>query len=120
VVDDRGDAPAREQKLSFAQISRRLNQVANFLRSLGVQRGDRMLLMLPNAVSLWEVTLAAMKLGAIVSPATMLLNEADLQDRIERGSLRHVVADAAVTCLHAIASVCVSTNRWGEIPMLLP
>ena len=92
VVEDGGS----ETKLTFAELSARSNQAANFLRSQGVRRGDRLLIMLPNVVPLWEVTLAAMKLGVVISPASTLLTPADLQDRIERGEMRHVLADAAV------------------------
>ncbi len=84
-----------ETRVSFAQMSERSNRVANFLRQAGVKRGDRVLVMLPNVVPLWEITLAAMKLGAVISPATTLLVAADLQDRIDRGEMRHVIADAA-------------------------
>ncbi len=93
------DAPAlwiveedgREAKLSFAEMSRRSNQVANWLRSLGVARGDRVLLMLGNEVPLWEVMLAAIKLGAVIIPATTLLTPEDLEDRISRGQVKHLV-----------------------------
>ena len=50
-----------------------------------------MLLMLGNVVPLWETMLAAMKLGAVVIPATTLLTPSDLADRVERGRVRHVV-----------------------------
>lgn len=93
IVDDQG----KEEKLSFAELSERSNRVANYLRSRGVKRGDRMLIMLGNVVPLWEITLAAMKLGAVISPAAMLLIKADLQDRIERGGMRHVFVDPSVT-----------------------
>jgi len=84
-----------EQRLSFAQMAERSNRVAHWLRSRGVKRGDRMLLMLGNVVPLWEITLAAIKLGAVVSPATTLLSADDLRDRVQRGQMRHVIADAA-------------------------
>ena len=84
-----------EQRFSFAQMSARSNRVANWLRGRGVKRGDRMLLMLGNVVPLWEITLAAIKLGAVVSPATTLLSADDLRDRVQRGQMRHVIADAA-------------------------
>ena len=90
VVDEDGT----ETKLTFAEMAERSNQVANFLRSLGVKRGDRILVMLANVVPLWEVMLAAIKLGAVVIPATTLLAHDDLLDRIERGNVRHVVAAA--------------------------
>ena len=80
-----------ETKLSFAEMSRRSNQVANFLRGHGVKRGDAVLMMLGNVVPLWEVMLACMKLGAVIIPATTLLNTEDLRDRFERGGVRHVV-----------------------------
>jgi acetyl-CoA synthetase len=80
-----------ETKLSFAEMSRRSSQVANFLRAQGVKRGDAVLMMLGNVVPLWEVMLACMKLGAVIIPATTLLNTDDLKDRFERGGVRHVI-----------------------------
>src|SRR5207244_2667862 len=68
------------------------NQVANFLRALGARRGDHILLMMANEAPLWEVFLAAMKLGAVVIPAAPLLTVEDLRDRLERGNVRHVIA----------------------------
>jgi acetyl-CoA synthetase len=84
-----------EQRYSFQQLAARSNQVANHLRALGVRRGERVLLMLGNDVALWETMLAAFKLGAVVIPATALLNPVDLHDRIERGQVRHLVVGAA-------------------------
>lgn len=82
-------------KLSYAELSAASNRVANHLRALGVQRGDRILLMLGNELALWEVMLAAIKLGAVLIPATALLTTEDLRDRLQRGQVRHVVAASA-------------------------
>src|ERR1700676_860063 len=82
----------REAKLSFAALSRRSNQVANFLRAQGLKRGDHLLLLLGNVVPLWETMLAAMKLGVVVIPATTLLTPDELRDRLDRGRARVVVA----------------------------
>jgi acetyl-CoA synthetase len=89
IVDESG----REERLSFKDLDECSNRIANHLRRQGVRRGDRMLVMLGNVAPLWEVTLAAMKIGAVVSPATTLLTPADLTDRIARGRLTHVVAE---------------------------
>ena len=83
------------ERLSFAQMSERSSRVANWLRSLGVSRGDRILLMLGNEVPLWEAMLASIKLGAVMIPATTLLTTEDLRDRLERGNVRHVIVGAA-------------------------
>ncbi len=82
----------RETKLSFEALSRRSNQVANFLRAQGLKRGDHLLLLLGNVIPLWETMLAAMKLGVVVIPATTLLTPDELQDRLDRGRAKIVVA----------------------------
>jgi acetyl-CoA synthetase len=86
-----------ELQRSFAEMSTASNRVANFLRSIGVRRGDRLMVMLGNEVALWETVLAAMKLGVVVSPATGLLTPDDLRDRVDRGRITFVVAGAAHT-----------------------
>ncbi|MDX3967108.1 MAG: AMP-binding protein [Bradyrhizobium sp.] len=85
-------AQDKQTKLSFAALSRRSNQVANFLRAQGLKRGDHLLLLLGNVVPLWETMLAAMKLGVVVIPATTLLTADELRDRLDRGKARAVVA----------------------------
>jgi acetyl-CoA synthetase len=93
VVEEDGS----EAKLTFAELSARSSQVAAWLRGEGVRRYERILLMLGNQVELWEVLLAAMKIGAVVIPASTLLGTEDLRDRIERGDVNHVVARSADT-----------------------
>jgi len=88
---------AKEERLSFAELAERSSQVANFLRRLGVTRGDRILLMLPNQIPLFELMLASIKLGAVIVPATTLLTPTDLRDRLERGAIHWVVTDAPNT-----------------------
>jgi len=85
----------RQETWSFDELRARSNQVANWLRRLGVRRGDRVLLMLGNERELWETMLAAIKLGAVIVPATTLLATADLGDRFERGHVRHVIVATA-------------------------
>jgi acetyl-CoA synthetase len=96
VDDDGGDI-----KLSFAALSERSNQIANALRDLGVCRGDRILVMLGNVAPLWECMLAAMKLGAVIVPATTLLTRGDLSDRFARGRIRHVIASTVAAAKFA-------------------
>ncbi len=86
-------ASGEETKLTFAELSTRSNQVANYLRQLGLGRGDHLLLVLNNVAPLWEIMLAAMKLGVVVIPATTLLTADELADRVERGRAKVIIAD---------------------------
>lgn len=110
-----------EQHYSFQQLASRSNQVANHLRALGVRRGERILLMLGNDVALWETMLAAFKLGAVVIPATALLTPDDLDDRIARGQVRHLVVGSAhvdkfVGLGDGCSRICVGPAPAGWTP----
>ena len=93
VIDDAGG----DEVLSFATLSRRSNQVAHFLTTHGVGRGDRVLIMLGNVIALWETMLATMKIGAVMIPATTLLQTHDLQDRLQRGRVKAIITNASLT-----------------------
>ncbi|HEV7656319.1 MAG TPA: AMP-binding protein [Mycobacteriales bacterium] len=90
-----------ETQVSFAEMSRRSTQVAGWLREQRVRKSDRVLLFLGNTVPLWELMLAAAKIGAVVIPASTLLRPADLADRIDRGHVDVVVSASADTGLFA-------------------
>jgi acetyl-CoA synthetase len=97
MVDDAGG----DQSISFASMAARAAQVAAFLAAQGVGRGDRLILMLPNCIALWEATLAAIRLGAVIIPATTLLEREDLRDRLERGRVSAVITEATLTARFA-------------------
>ncbi|TFB46737.1 AMP-binding protein [Cryobacterium tagatosivorans] len=82
-----------ERKYSFAELRRRSNQVANWLRERGVGRGDPVMLMLGNQVELWVSMLAVMKLGAVILPTSAVLVPHELADRVERAQVRQVIAN---------------------------
>jgi len=86
------EADGTSLSVTYAEMSARSSQVASWLSSLGAVKGDRLLLMLGNQVELWETLLGCIKLGVVVIPATTLLTGADLDDRISRGHVRHVIA----------------------------
>ena len=93
LVDDAG----ADQSLSFSAMARRAAQVAAFLAAHGLSRGDRLLVMLPNSVPLWEILLAAIRMGVVIIPATTLLEREDLRDRLDRGQVTAVVTEAGLT-----------------------
>jgi len=81
VLDETGNRAT----ITFEAMSRASNRAANFFRSIGVNRGEALLLMLGNEVALWEILLGACKLGAVIIPCSTLLTPDDLQDRLDRG-----------------------------------
>ncbi|MFV2197646.1 AMP-binding protein [Nocardiopsis sp. LOL_012] len=87
IVEENGE----EAKYTYRHLSERSSQVANWLIGQGVRPGDRIMLMLGNQVELWETLLAAVKLGAVVTPTPPALTDGDLADRLERGAVAHVV-----------------------------
>ncbi len=93
IIEDDGT----DNSYSFAELSRRSNQVANWLRKAGVTRGTRVLVVLGNQVELWETTLALMKLGAVLIPATTLLTPADMADRVSRANAGAVIIRPELT-----------------------
>ncbi len=112
VIDDAGG----DETLSFAQLSRRASQVANFLKAQGVGPGDRILIMLGNVVPLWETMLAAIKLGAVIIPATTLLERDDLADRMQRGAVKAIVTDATLTARFADVAGAAVRIAVGAAP----
>ncbi len=82
-----------ETRLTFAELADRSVAVAQYLHHLGLRRGDRLIVVLGNVVPLWEIMLGAIRLGAVVIPATPQLSPADLADRVSRGDARMLVAD---------------------------
>ncbi|TFD15694.1 AMP-dependent synthetase [Cryobacterium sp. TMT1-21] len=84
----------RELKVSFAEMLARSDQVATWLTRHGVGHGDHVMLMLGNQVELWELMLAIMKVGAVILPTSTVLSAHDLADRVARGGVGHVIANA--------------------------
>jgi acetyl-CoA synthetase len=100
IVEEDGSSVQR----SYDEMARRSDQVAAWLASRGVRKGDPVLLMLGNQVELWEAMLGIMKLGAAIMPTTTAVGPADLGDRITRGGARHVICNPA------------DTGKFTEVP----
>ncbi|MFC0865469.1 AMP-binding protein [Sphaerimonospora cavernae] len=89
--------PETDRLLTFRELATRSSQVANWLRSVGVRRDDPVLVMLGNRQEVWEMLLAAVKLGAVVVPTYTTATPAELQDRLTRGAIGYVVTEAELT-----------------------
>lgn len=109
------DETGREKKFSFSELSRRSNQVANFMRAQGLQRGDSIFLLIEDDVALWEIMLAAMKVGAILVPNNPLLSQQELKDRLDREKIKLIATTKSHTAkFDVVASGVIPIVVDGE------
>jgi acetyl-CoA synthetase len=86
-VDQKGN----EKKYSFRDFKNLSNQAANILIKYGIQRGDRVLLMLPRVPEWWIFVLALIKLGAVFCPCPTMLTGKDIRYRLNAGKFKMIV-----------------------------
>ena len=86
------EADGTEIKRSFAEMKRRSDQVAHWLLAQGARKGDVAMLMLGNRLELWEIMLAALKIGVVILPTSVVLGAGELVDRVDRGQVKWVFA----------------------------
>ncbi len=86
------DENGNEKKVTFQEMKERSNQVANFLRDLGFQKGDRVFMVMDASVEIYEIILGVMKAGGAIIPGAALLSPNDIADRIERGNVKFFIA----------------------------
>ena len=82
-----------EKKFSFLDMSNLSNQAANVLLKYGINKGDRVFLMLPRIPEWWIFVIALIKLGAVYCPAPTMLTPRDIKYRINKGKFRMVITD---------------------------
>ncbi len=89
-VNEQGE----ERRLTFRDFAVRSNQVGNALRTMGIGKGDRILIMSPRLPEWWEAVLGIMKIGAISMPGTTLLTPKDVAYRLQAAEAVAVITDA--------------------------
>jgi len=104
IVEEDGEVNSR----TYAEMAEQSRRVAGWLTATGLKPGERVLIVLGNTVPLWEVMLGCVRAGAVMIPATTLLTDADLADRIARGTVRAVVTTSTDAARYAgIADDCL-------------
>ncbi|MDE6838333.1 MAG: AMP-binding protein [Acutalibacter sp.] len=88
------DREKRERRFTFSDISRLSSQTANYLESLGIRRGDKVLVVLKRHYQFWYVITALHKMGAVVIPATNQLMEHDFDYRFKAAGVKAIVCTA--------------------------
>ena len=83
-----------ERRFSFRDMKDASNQTANYFRSLGIKKGDKVLLILKRHYQFWFAMLALHKLGAVAIPASNQLKEHDLTYRLNKAGVKMVICTA--------------------------
>ncbi len=83
-----------ERRFTFSDISKASNQCANYFKSLGIKRGDRVLLVMKRHYQFWFAILGLHKLGAIAIPATNQLLEHDFSYRFNAAGISAIICTA--------------------------
>ena len=86
-----------EQRLTFRDVRMQSNRIANFLQGLGIERGDRVLVMLPRIPAWWLTLVALERLGAIAIPSSTSLQPKDIEYRANKAGIKLVIASPADT-----------------------
>ncbi|MBQ7377611.1 MAG: AMP-binding protein [Clostridia bacterium] len=118
------DVNKTERRFTFRDIKRASNQCVNYFRSLGIKRGDRVMLVLKRHYQFWFAMTALHKLGAVAIPATHLLKEHDFVYRFESAGVSALlctadgdvaeIADAAMaSCPGVTTRILVGGKRDG-------
>ncbi len=91
-----------ERRFTFGDLKRASSQAANYFRSLGIEKGDKVLLILKRHYQFWFALLGLMKLGAVYIPAPNQLKEHDLSYRIASAGIKAVVCTADGDISHEV------------------
>ena len=91
-----------ERRFTFKDMKRASNMAANYFKSLGIKKGDRVMLVLKRHYQFWFAILGLHKLGAIAIPATNLLQQHDLDYRFNAAGVSAVVCTADGDIAHQI------------------
>ncbi len=88
------DVNKTERRFTFKDIKRASNQVANYFTSLGIKRGDKVMLVLKRHYQFWFCMVALHKLGVVAIPATNQLKEHDFEYRYNSAGVKAIVCTA--------------------------
>ena len=80
-----------EIRATFAQLKEQSDQAASYMQTLGIGKGDPVMLILKRRYEWWVVMLALCKIGAVVIPATHMLTKKDIIYRNTRASVKAII-----------------------------
>ena len=118
------DKHKNERRITFKDIKRASNQCANYFKSLGIKKGDKVMLVLKRHYQFWYAMIGLNKLGAIAIPATNQLLEHDFEYRFNAAGISTIICTsddgvpnqvdlAAKKCPQLKTKIIVGEKREG-------
>lgn len=86
--DDKGHT----KEITYANLIKNVNKIGNAFLEQGLEKGDKVLIMMPRLIEAYEVYLAALKTGIIIIPSSEMLKTKDLQYRVKHGEVSGVIS----------------------------
>ncbi|MDR7073795.1 acyl-CoA synthetase MbcS [Fictibacillus barbaricus] len=96
------------ETITYKKLMERTNQIGNALEGLGLEKGDRVLVIMPRLIETYAVYLACLKAGIVVIPCSEMLRAKDLSYRVQHSEAKAIIADYQFT------------DQVNEIKDLLP
>ena len=100
-----------ERRFTFKDLKKASNQCANYFKSLGIKKGDRVMLVLKRHYQFWFAMLGLNKLGAIAIPATNQLQEHDFSYRFKAAGVKALICTADGDTAH---QADIAEKDYGE------
>ncbi|MDI4233913.1 AMP-binding protein [Bradyrhizobium sp. Arg237L] len=102
------NAAGETRRYSYSDLSRLTNRLANVLRANGVEKGDRVIIMLPRLAEWFVALIAAMKIGAVPIPCIEMLTARDIEYRVANAEAK--------------AAICrpEQTAKFASVETLIP
>ncbi|USG63385.1 acyl--CoA ligase [Brevibacillus ruminantium] len=110
------NADGSERILTYDELRKYSNRVASGLQSLGLERGDKVLVLVPRGIEAYAIYLGLMKLGAVVMPGSEMLRTKDIEYRVNHAQAKAIIGfDGIRAEVDQIRELCPSLERYITI-----
>lgn len=110
------DEQGQEQILTYEELRRFSNRIANGLGSIGIERGDRVLVLVSRGTTAYGLYLALLKLGAVIMPGSEMLRQKDIEYRVNHAKAKAVIGfDGVLAEVDPIRGQCASLKHFVTI-----
>lgn len=100
-----------QRQMTYQELMKGANQIANVLKEQGLQKGDVVLVMVPRLLEAYQIYLAALKVGLVISPSSEQLRASDIIYRVEHSGAKAVIVYEPFTEAFNEASVVANLTK---------